>query len=84
MRDYTLKRSMENLQVSPAGLNDAIVRAKASLLNKKRLNAYRALDPANGRMRGLMADVFEQRLEQNLWIPPALPYYCLLYTSRCV
>ncbi len=75
MRDYTLKRSMENLQVSPAGLNDAIVRAKASLLNKKRLNAYRALDPANGRMRGLMADVFEQRLEQNLWIPPALPYY---------
>jgi len=42
------------------------------LLDKTVLDAYEALDPANGRMRGLMVDVFENQLDQNLWIPPAL------------
>ena len=33
--------------------------------------------PPNGRMRSLMDDMFREQLEQNLWIPPALPYYGL-------
>jgi hypothetical protein len=72
MRDYTLKRSMEKLKVPSAGLINAIAQANESLLDKTVLDAYEALDPANGRMRGLMVDVFENQLDQNLWIPPAL------------
>ena len=76
MRDYSLKRLLkEKLNVPSASLSDAIRRAKAGLLNRVELDAYKPLDPANGRMRGLMDDVFEEQLEDNSWIPPALPYY---------
>jgi hypothetical protein len=76
MRDYALKRLMkEKLRATPSGLREAIARAKPSLLDSDLLDAYEQLEPANGRMRGLMDNVFRERLEQHLWIPPALPYY---------
>ena len=76
MRDYALKRLMkEKLRATPSGLREAVARAKPSLLDSDTLDAYEPLEPANGRMRGLMDNVFRDRLEQHLWIPPALPYY---------
>ncbi|MEJ0069709.1 MAG: hypothetical protein WDO24_14365 [Pseudomonadota bacterium] len=76
MRDYTLKRAMVAQLPSPSpGLLDAIARATPSQLDRKKLNRYAPLDPANGRMRALMDDVFRDEMERNLWIPPALPYY---------
>lgn len=76
MRDYALKQAMKDKQTMPsAGLLDAIARAKPAMLDRKRLDTYEELDVSNGRMRGLMGDMFRDGLEQNLWIPPALPYY---------
>ena len=100
MRDYALKRAMKDKQQAPpAGLIRAIVRAKPTMLDYEHLNTYKPLDPHNGRMRGLMDDMFREHLEQNLWIPPSLPYYgagesggtadqgpdilILVYGSRC-
>jgi hypothetical protein len=45
------------------------------MLDRDALDAYVPLGPANGRMRAVMNDIFGADLEQNLWIPAALPYY---------
>ena len=78
MRDYALKRAMKDMQPAPSvSLIDAIARAKPTMLDRELLKTYEPLVPPNGRMRSLMDDMFRERLEQNLWIPPALPYYGL-------
>ena len=77
MRDYTLKRIMKEKEgaKSSAALVSALLAAKSACLDHDQLDAYAPIEPANGRMRALMDDVFQDGLEQNLWIPPALPYY---------
>lgn len=76
MRDYALKRLLkENLNRPAAHLRDALIRARPAMLDRTRLDAYEPLEPANGRMRGVMDDVFGDGLDRHLWIPPALPYY---------
>lgn len=77
MRDYALKRVMkEKASVKPsAALVSALEAAKLTCLDRAQLHDYAPIKPANGRMRVLMDDVFQNDLEQNLWIPPALPYY---------
>lgn len=76
MRDYALKRLLkDNLEQPAARLREALVRARPAMLDHARLDAYEPLDPANGRMRGVIDDVFGDGLDQNLWIPPSLPYY---------
>lgn len=77
MRDYALKRVMKDIEgaTPSAALVSALVTAKSACLDYEQLNAYAPIDPANGRMRAVMDDVFRDGLEQNLWIPPALPYY---------
>jgi hypothetical protein len=84
MREYKLKRAIKERQGSkaPVALVDLISRAKSACLSRARLNAYRPIEPANGRMRALMDDVFKDGLEQNLWVPPSLPYYGAAPTSR--
>lgn len=77
MRDYALKRAMkekEGAKPSPT-LVAALDAAKSACLDYDQLEAYAPIEPANGRMRAVMDDVFQDGLEQCLWIPPALPYY---------
>ena len=77
MRDYALKRAMADRvgQHLPEALRDALRDARSSCLSRRVIEDYRPLDPPNGRMRQLMDDVFNDRLDQRLWIPPSLPYY---------
>lgn len=77
MRDYALKRVMKEKEgTKPSvALVAALSAAKNACLDHDALNAYAPIEPANGRMRAVMDDVFQDGLEQNLWIPPALPYY---------
>ena len=76
MREYVLKRLIkDNLSRPKQNLREAIARAEASMLNRDQLDTYEPLVPANGRMRGVMDEVFEDGLDQHLWIPPSLPYY---------
>ncbi|MBK5966657.1 DEAD/DEAH box helicase [Thiocystis minor] len=78
MRDYALKRLLkENLDRPAPNLCEALERARPAMLDQNRLDAYEPLEPANGRMRGLMDDVFGDGLDQHLWIPPSLAYYGL-------
>lgn len=77
MRDYALKRVMKDKEGTKpsAALLAALASAKGACLDHDALNAYAPIEPANGRMRAVMNDVFQDGLEQNLWIPPSLPYY---------
>ena len=76
MRDYALKRLLkDNLDRPSRHLREALSRAGATMLDRGRLDTYEPLEPANGRMRGVMDEVFEGELDQYLWIPPSLPYY---------
>jgi hypothetical protein len=77
MRDYTLKRVMKEKEGAKpsAALASALEAAKVACLDHYQLDTYAPIEPANGRMRAVMDDVFRDGLEQNLWIPPALPYY---------
>lgn len=76
MRDYALKRLLkENLDKPAPSLREALMRARPAMLDHDRLDTYGPLEPANGRMRGVMNDVFGDRLDQHLWIPPSLAYY---------
>ena len=76
MRDYALKRLLkDNLDRPAPNLREALARARSSMLDRGRLDTYEPLEPANGRMRGVMDEVFGDGLDQHLWIPPSLPYY---------
>lgn len=77
MRDYALKRALkaEAEKQPSAALLDAIKTTRPSCLNRRRIREYRPLVPTNPRMRSLMRDIFEDNLDQHLWIPPSLPYY---------
>lgn len=76
MRHYSLKQLLAaQAQAPSATLCDAIRTARPTMLDRESIDAYAPLEPANGRMRAIMDDMFGQHLEQNLWIPAAMPYY---------
>lgn len=76
MRHYSLKRLLGNQVDAPSpALCAAIQAARMAMLDHDAIDAYAPLEPANGRMRAIIDDVFGQNLEQNLWIPAAMPYY---------
>jgi Helicase conserved C-terminal domain len=76
MRHYSLKRLLEAQMDAPsAAIRDALLAARPAMLDRAVLDTYTALEPANGRMRAIMDDIFGASLEQCLWIPAAMPYY---------
>ena len=76
MRHYSLKRLLEDQVDAPsAALRTAIQTARPAMLDRGAIDAYATLEPANGRMRAIIDDIFGQHQEQNLWIPAAMPYY---------
>jgi hypothetical protein len=73
---YRLKELLAKQEDKPsAAICEAIRAARSATLDRKALDAYKPCDPANGRMRAVMDDIFSAGLEQNLWIPAAMPYY---------
>jgi hypothetical protein len=76
MRHYSLKQLLTDAAEAPsATLRSAIRAARPTMLDHDAIDAYAPLEPANGRMRSIMDDIFGQHLEQNLWIPAGMPYY---------
>jgi len=77
MDDYELKRELK--ETIDAGKSAAVAAALsgagAGLLSWEDVTAYRAIDPANARLRTLVADTIESGMWKLLWLPPSLPYY---------
>lgn len=76
MHDYALKRALKDEETARRpNLVKAVSEARRCRLSRRRVAAFRALDPANGRMRKLLEDMLGENLHEHLWIPPSLPYY---------
>ncbi|AKH41844.1 hypothetical protein FHS61_003338 [Altererythrobacter atlanticus] len=76
MRDYTLKHRLKDKAAnSNRALISALSDAQALGIRREQVEAYQPIDPANGRLRALMADLFDSGLHQHLWLPPAVTYY---------
>lgn len=76
MDGYKLKDALEtSIETSQARILTEI--ANSPLLNWRMITAYRGIDPANARLRGLLGSTIEKGAWRLLWIPPALSYYKL-------
>lgn len=79
MEDYQLKNLFKERTGSgtdPA-VRQALLDSPQALLSHKDLKRYRAIDPCNSRLHGLLSSTVENGAWKLLWIPPALPYYQL-------
>ncbi len=76
MDAYALKTSFQ----ANAGERDLIQLVRKhpeAFLDLGKLRSYQPLEPANPRLRSLIADTLDRRMWQLLWMPPSLDYYQL-------
>ena len=80
MEDYKLKQvfhdALEHGE-KRKDLANRLTKARHLLLSWQEIEKYRALDPRNARLRGLIKQVIDTDMWQLLWLPPALSYYDL-------
>lgn len=79
MDDYALKRRFEK-EADRRGTSELqlLLRdRKDLLLNWRDVSRYRAIEPANAKLRSLLADTVGRGMWRLLWIPPSLPYHGL-------
>lgn len=75
MEGYQLKRAFEtSLDVDRLVQRDNL-ESGPGLLDWEDVDAYRKVDPQNGRLRWLVEDLERQGAFELLWVPPSLPYY---------
>ncbi|MER9191599.1 helicase-related protein [Mesorhizobium australicum] len=76
MRDYKLKKLLKDAVAKPnPALVAAVAEAEALALRMDDIEKYQPVEPGNARLRALMSDLFDAKLDQHLWITPSLPYY---------
>jgi len=77
MDNYKIKRKLtEHIDRLDPELA-ALFRNPVDLLDWDDIRSYQRLDPANAKLRGLIADVLDRGAWRLAWLPPALPYYDL-------
>ncbi len=80
MDAYVLKRAFSDWLESPDKADkmaQALRNARNLLLDWDLIEAYRRVDPANARLRGLVGQTTEIGAWKLLWIAPSLPYHGL-------
>jgi hypothetical protein len=80
MDEYQLKATFTDAVMRPkpiTAIRDALASCPRALLDWDDVERYRALDPANARLRHLISDVIGSGAWRLLWLPPSLPYYRL-------
>jgi len=76
LRDYKLGQRLEHLKdAPPVALVQSIKDAKSAQIDKRAVEAYRAIPDNNGRMRALKQIAFQNDMAKRLWMPPSLPYF---------
>ncbi len=75
MGEYELKRRLIDCCKEPSPELHTIFReAEGELLRNVNVQRYREIDPANARLRHLLAKTVHAGQWQFLWLPPSLPY----------
>lgn len=74
MKEYELKRRLADKK-NEAVVTDALQAHPYRMLQKRSIDAYLPVDPANGRLRTLVSDIDRNESWRLLWVPPSLPYW---------
>lgn len=74
MKGYELKRRLTDKKHEPA-VTKALETYPYRTLQKRAIDSYQAVDPANGRLRALISDIDESESWRLLWVPPSMPYW---------
>ena len=77
MDEYELKRGFREAIADgdATDLMATLAGPNSGLLPWDDVVAYRRIDPANARLRALLADTIDNGMWRLLWLPPSLPYY---------
>jgi hypothetical protein len=76
MENYKIKEAFRGAVSAQEHLSElARALSEEGLLPWREISAYGEVDPANARLRSLLADVVEMGAWRLLWLPPSLPYY---------
>lgn len=78
MDEYELKLGFKRAMRRPEPHGEiavALARGTSALLPWQEIRAYARIDPANARLRTLLAQTVGTGAWRLLWIPPSLPYY---------
>ena len=75
MEAYKLKDSVVRIAEQGRFAGDEGLGAGAGILNWDEVEAYRRIDPQNGRLRWLLNGLERHRAFELLWIPPSMRYY---------
>ena len=84
MDDYKLKKHVKSAAEDGLLADDGLLDSGPGLLDWEEVEAYRRIDPQNGRLRWLLDNLKERRAFELLWVPPSLRYYDTdsVYESR--
>lgn len=74
MEAYRLKQAFQDAS-DEGRLGELSIGDGPGLLSWSDIDAYRQIDPQNGRLRWLLSDLEAHRAFELLWIPPSLRYY---------
>lgn len=73
---YELDRRMERrCDGDDRRVNELVTAASGAFLEPEEVEGYRRIDPANARLRALLAEMVDSGLWQCLWLPPSAPSY---------
>ena len=75
MEKYKLKEAVVHATEDGQFVGDDRLHPGPGLLDWDDIEAYRHVDPQNGRLRWLLHDLERQRAFELLWIPPSMRYY---------
>lgn len=75
MERYKLKEAIDEAALDGLFADGDHLEPGPGLLNWDDIEAYQQIDPQNGRLRWLLADLEQHRAFELLWIPPSLRYY---------
>ncbi|WP_419930853.1 DEAD/DEAH box helicase [Candidatus Poriferisodalis sp.] len=75
MERYKLKEAVKQAAADGRLAEEGRLDPGPGLLSWEDVEAYRRIDPQNGRLRWLLEDLERHRAFELLWVPPSLRYY---------
>ena len=75
MEGYKLKEAVKQAATDGRLADEGRLDPGPGLLSWEDVEAYRRIDPQNGRLRWLLDDLERHRAFEMLWVPPSLRYY---------
>ncbi len=76
MKDYQVKKNIENYYKRPEHFSELKKANRKMLwLDENKIRNYDKLPPTNAKLEELKRQIFQNRSELYLWVPPSRPYY---------